>query len=758
MTRLKLTSPGMLLILAIVMAGGIVLLDTFYLRPHVEAQKNATLHEQAVRIVQTSQQAVGRELDVLGTASAGFAKTREIRRFLAAKTQDLQFRTFARQTFGGTGITGAWLTAPSGRVLGAWSDAHADSAQPESELAVARQTIRKAGYPQHEVDRGLVRLSESVMLFACQQVFRDPNSTESIGRLWLVRTFDPALRQRLSQTIGGQLFIVKSEVLPESVHAQAASSQALWLIDKSRLAVAWLAADPTGQPIGYFRADFPIVQIHGQAVAARRMILITLSLSVGLVILVIMGIHILITGPVVRLLNRLQKLDTGEGYREALTRNLHGEPLVLARRLESAFEKLARMSKTDELTGLANRRRFEEVLELFYHQSRRYNRPMSLITMDVDFFKAVNDAAGHQAGDELLKVVAAAIEDACRKADLPARLGGDEFSILLPETLAVDARQVADRVLHAVSAKPIKAKSIEVNVTVSVGITDLNASEIDCPEAMQALADRALYTAKELGRNRVVMAHDLHGVGITEAQGGNQNVEVLVKKLAGVDGQFKDIFLQAVEEVAKVLEQRDPNMGDHARKVQRYAVLIAEEMELPERVIKRIEITAMLHDIGMLAMPDSVLLCPGPLDPQQLANMRRHPLLGVRIMERMEFLEQEIPTVRYHHERYDGKGYPEGIAGAAIPLTARILAVADTFDAMTSDRTFRTARTMTEAVGEIQKSAGIQFDPAVVESFVAVAARMGEEFMDLDAPGGESRWRQDTAPAPAPEPAPSEPS
>ena len=178
-----------------------------------------------------------------------------------------------------------------------------------------------------------------------------------------------------------------------------------------------------------------------------------------------------------------------------------------------------------------------------------------------------------------------------------------------------------------------------------------------------------------------------------------------------------------------ILEHRDPHMADHARKVQHYALLIGREMDLPDRILKRLQVAAMLHDIGMVAMPDAVLLNPGALSDAEVQMMRRHTLLSVRIMEGMEFLEQEIPAVRYHHERFDGKGYPEGLSGPAIPLTARILSVADCFDAMTSPRTFRDAKGLNEAVTELRRGAGSQFDPVIVEAFCAVAARDGESLL-----------------------------
>jgi diguanylate cyclase (GGDEF)-like protein len=361
---------------------------------------------------------------------------------------------------------------------------------------------------------------------------------------------------------------------------------------------------------------------------------------------------------------------------------------------------------------------------------------MSVIVMDVDFFKAVNDAGGHQAGDGLLKQVSAAIEEACRKADLPSRFGGDEFAVLLPETAALDADAVAERVRKAISQIKLTVRGMDMNVTVSLGIADLNAGEMDGPSAMMGLADRALYVAKQTGRNRIVQAHDLHSPAGGDKESEDGKIALLSKKLAGLDSQFKDLFLLAFEEVMVLLQERDPHMADHTRKVQHYATLIAEEMELPQRVVKRIDVAAMMHDLGMVAMPDAILLCPSELDESQMRVVRRHPLLSVRIMERMEFLEQEIPAVRYHHERFDGQGYPEGISGASIPLTARIIAVADAFDAMTSPRTFRDAKSCAEALGEIRAGAGTQFDPAVVNAFVNLADRLGSELMHIPGLGG----------------------
>jgi HD-GYP domain-containing protein (c-di-GMP phosphodiesterase class II) len=172
-------------------------------------------------------------------------------------------------------------------------------------------------------------------------------------------------------------------------------------------------------------------------------------------------------------------------------------------------------------------------------------------------------------------------------------------------------------------------------------------------------------------------------------------------------------------------------MADHARKVQRYSAAIGKQLNLSEDLVKQIEMAALLHDIGMLALPDAVALCPGRLNEQQMEIMQRHPMIGARILDGTEFLEQAIPVVRFHHERFDGQGYPEGLSGLGIPPICRVVAVADAFDAMTSRRAFREGMTPEQAIGELRKGAGAQFDPEMVEAFVAAAGKLGDRLTNL---------------------------
>ncbi len=719
---MRMTSPGVLLIVAVAIVGGILMLDVFCLMPYVDNQRDAALRQQSVKTEAVARMVLRDKESALLATCRTWTEQSAPGQLLQYTGSQADFTPLAKRLFASAGGQLALWQSPTGEVICRW-------AAPDRANAIAGLIEQAAASDSGSSDSGFMLLGEKVVIFAKADIASGERG--QAGQVFMAVELDSRMLGRIGQAMDTELVYIRSRELPTGMNGGDSTPHVFWPVDDDKVAVAWAIDDFSGQSLGYLRAQFSVTHIRRQAVLARRVILIILSLSVGLALLVIMGTHILVAGPIVRLLDRLQNIGDERPDSEALTRDLHGEPLVMARRLLTAFDELAHVSRTDELTDLANRRHFEQVLRAFYHQARRYNRQLSLIILDVDFFKAVNDAGGHQIGDKLLKTVARCIEECCRQSDLPARIGGDEFAVLLPETGVKEARAVCQRIANLVSEHHMASGQIKLKVTLSVGIADLNVGQIDSPEAMIHQADKALYEAKENGRNQVVIAHDVGDVsGDKTRTQESGKVDMLQKKLAGLDSRFKGVFIQAVQEIMELLEQRDPNMADHARKVRRYALLICREMELPDRLTSRVQIAAMLHDIGMVAMPDAILLNPGKLTDAQATTMQRHALLSVRIMEGMQFLEQEIPAVRYHHERFDGKGYPEGLVGPAIPLTARILAVADCFDAMTSTRTYRKAMSCPEAMKELQLAAGSQFDQAVVAAFQAVAIRMGDDLID----------------------------
>ncbi len=458
----------------------------------------------------------------------------------------------------------------------------------------------------------------------------------------------------------------------------------------------------------------------------------------------------MLAAPTERLRRHLREIAEGRRSVCDLTRGLPPETLEIAEDLEAAFSAISEQSRTDELTGLANRRQFNETLGRAFHQARRYGHALSVMTMDIDLFKAINDTKGHQAGDEVIQMVADVVRDCCRQSDMPARLGGDEFAVILPETHCEDAATLAERIRKRVLERTLTIDGSQIQVSLSIGIADLNSGGMETPEDFFGLADEALYAAKRLGRNRFVHADRMEAELCDQGEDESDRVEMLRGKLAGLDTQFQSLFVRALQEIVKAMERRDPHMADHARKVQHYSSLIGRELHLADQLIKQIELASLLHDIGMLALPDSILLCDGALSEAQIERMRRHPLIGARILEGTEFLEQVIPVVRFHHERFDGAGYPDGLSGLGIPPICRIVAVADAFDAMTSPRTFRDPRPIAQALQELQDAAGEQFDPEMVQAFLAVANRLGDRLPELSLRTPVN----DDAPAPQPEPRP----
>jgi diguanylate cyclase (GGDEF)-like protein len=732
--QIQLTSPTILLLLAAVAAVGIFITNALYLRPHVFEQERSALQNKANQMRSQVQLALAGKQDTLNQVvttnahGAGHSYT-------DGSDAENQFVQWANKAVSDSNLDMVWMTDSAGKIIARWSRP-GNSLVPEAAPDIP-----------DDVSMGILHLDKcGPVIFARHTLPKDPRKRQ----LWGLMLIGASVRTSLWNTSGGELALLPwSGALRDDPEATKIDTNAQWVSSENELSVSWLVRDPNGDVIAFFRADQPVPYIRRQAATARRIFLIILSMAISLSGLVIVGAHILITGPVIRLLRRLQDVDQLESEStDNLTRGLHGEPLMLAKKLQGAFRDLAHISKTDELTELANRRHFEEVLDAFFHQAVRYRRPMSLVIIDVDFFKAVNDTGGHLLGDELLKTVARAIVQACRKADLPARIGGDEFAIILPETSAADAAAVAERIQHLLAAETTSSDELQLNVTLSIGVADLSSREIKTHSDLVNRADKALYSAKERGRNCIVECDGVTGEPKARS-GKGASKDTLQKKLAGLDSRFKNVFLQAVQEIVDLIERRDHYMRDHVQKVQRYVVLISREMGLPDTLIQRLEISAMLHDIGMLSLPDSILLCPDELNAEQGKTMQTHPLQAVQMMQGMEFLDQEIPAVRSHHEAFDGSGYPDGLSGAEIPLTARILAVGDSFDAITSPRTYRKAKSPADALEEIRQGAGTQFDPAVVAAFLKVASRLGDRL--VISPRDAAFAREFTRPAGFPE-------
>ena len=386
--------------------------------------------------------------------------------------------------------------------------------------------------------------------------------------------------------------------------------------------------------------------------------------------------------------------------------------------LEQANRRLEELATIDELTGLYNRRRFLEMLEAEIERSRRYGAPMALVMADIDQFKSINDTYGHSFGDRVLLEVAKLLRTGARATDAVARYGGDEFMVLMPNTTAEEAVSAAERVRRQMAQRTVSDERQSARVTLSAGIAALSSGGAATGDALVREADEALYAAKHSGRNCTrtwdQITHD------HEAQAGAniEAVESLRRQVANLSLQSQEMFIESIESLIRALEARDPYTRSHSEHVTRYAVGIAEAMGLDADQTAVVRRAAMVHDIGKIGVPDAILTKVDPFTADERRTMQQHALIGVRILDQLRFLDREVPIVRHHHERWDGHGYPDAISGEAIPLGARILAVADAFDAITSERVYRRARDVHEALRILIEESGRQFDPNVVDALI----------------------------------------
>ena len=379
-----------------------------------------------------------------------------------------------------------------------------------------------------------------------------------------------------------------------------------------------------------------------------------------------------------------------------LSAALVGPLLAISLYQRSAYQALRamRLALTDPLSGLGNHRSFQERLKHELLRAESGDEPFTLCMIDVDDFKRINDLYGHPVGDRVL----ASVGRRLRQNGEAFRLGGDEFALLLPGVTADEALSTASSVLARIGSLELAEVG---SVTASAGVAGFPHQAIDRDELIR-LADSALYWAKEHGKNRVhVYRPDV--VELAE-----------LRRLA--HGPDRAARFRAAASLAKAVDARDTYTGSHSTRVAELSAWITHRLGLDREQIELTRLAASLHDLGKLAIPEEILQKPGPLsDPERLV-LQRHPEIGHRMLESLG-VDPVAEWVLHHHERWDGTGYPDRLRGEEIPLGARIIFVADAYDAMTSDRAYRGRLTPREAIEELERCSGTQFDPEIVAAF-----------------------------------------
>jgi diguanylate cyclase (GGDEF)-like protein/putative nucleotidyltransferase with HDIG domain len=363
------------------------------------------------------------------------------------------------------------------------------------------------------------------------------------------------------------------------------------------------------------------------------------------------------------------------------------------------YARAEQRARIDELTGLFNRRHFEERLNEEIARHSRYGDAFSLLLLDLDNFKTYNDIYGHPAGDTLLGHIGRIVRGSIRDADQAFRYGGDEFATVLPQTAMSAAYVVAERV-RAQIAREMEEK--EIAVTCSIGVATYPADGVISGEVV-TVADTALYYAKRTGGNRVYLSSS-----------------ILSEPMDNAGTYARHNGLSAIYALVSTVEAKDPYTYGHSKKVNTYAVALAEAIGLSPEEVSRVSTAALLHDIGKIGVPDKVLNKKGKLNKEDWEAIKSHPRLGATIVGNIPNLAPCVSTILHHHERWDGSGYPEGLKGEQISVEARILAIADAYEAMSAARPYRRALCGEKVLSELRRGAGSQFDPELVRVFIGI--------------------------------------
>lgn len=369
---------------------------------------------------------------------------------------------------------------------------------------------------------------------------------------------------------------------------------------------------------------------------------------------------------------------------------------------ENHIKELVDFANIDGLTGTYNHRYFYEVLEKMFEESKEKTTPLSLVMLDLDNFKTYNDVYGHAQGDAILKEVAGILKGVIRKKDLLCRYGGDEFCVILPDTDKDEAIRIADQFREVICGYEYHGKENMNNMmmTASIGVS---TSSIEMERHVNLIenADMALYRAKFLRRNKVEVYSSIFD-HIMEKE-PNENLLEEIKPL---------------KTLMTVINSRDTYTFNHVERVFHYCRIAAEYMGLSPEDKRTLLFGAYLHDLGKINISKETLITSSRLTKEQWEELKKHPQDSADIVSQIKGFERIVPVVQQHHEKYDGSGYPLGLQGEEIDYLARILTIADSFDAMTNQRPYQKTKSFQEAFEEIERCKGTHFDPVLADKFM----------------------------------------
>jgi diguanylate cyclase (GGDEF)-like protein len=395
----------------------------------------------------------------------------------------------------------------------------------------------------------------------------------------------------------------------------------------------------------------------------------------------------------------------------------------LNRELIKSNRKLRQMALRDPSTGLYNYRYLEEVLEAEFMRAKRYEQSLSLIMLDIDYFKSINDMYGHQFGDLVLKQLAKQLKKMVRRYDIVIRCGGEEFIIVSPSIDRFQSVILAQRILDEINIYNFGDKKHTIKLKVSLAVVSYPEEKIVKSMNLLEYAEQILNKCKEWGGNRVCSSYDVNKFkprSVRKGKERREDVSALKNKLGKLTKQANQSLIESIFAFARTIELKDHYTGEHVERTVYYATHIARMLKFNGKQIENVRQAAILHDLGKVGISDKILLKDSKLTEDEYKEIKKHPLIAADILRPIQFLHSVIPFILYHHERWDGRGYPSGLKGDSIPVGARIIAIADVYQALISNRPYRKALARQEALKIIREGSGTQFDPKIVNVFLKI--------------------------------------
>jgi len=389
-------------------------------------------------------------------------------------------------------------------------------------------------------------------------------------------------------------------------------------------------------------------------------------------------------------------------------------------------KKLSNLALKDPHTGLYNRRHFKDTLEKELALAKRHVQSLSVIMMDIDYFKAVNDVYGHPFGDLVLKQFTKTLQKAVRRYDILFRFGGEEFVMIAPRADRPTGLILAKRLLKTINAHKFGNKTHGINLKVSVSVVSYPDDGVVIRGLdLVTLADRILNKVKEYGGNKAFSSKDLEKLEgrVTSENNANKVIELLKKKIYRLSQRANQSLIEAIFALAKTIGAKDWYSDTFTKRMINYAIDIAKMLKLPKNEIEHIRKAVILYDIGKVGIDENILLKNSKLTTGEFEAIKKHPQLGTDIIRPLYFLRGTIPLILYHHERWDGQGYPHRLKGKEIPIGARIIAIVDAYRSLTSNRPYRKAYSEGTAIKILKKESGTKFDPQVTASFLKILSR-----------------------------------